>query len=37
MKPGEFLISLTVKDIGASMEFYEKPGFEKFGGDISQN
>ena len=37
MELGAFSISLTVKDIEVSKEFYEKLGFEFFGGDISQN
>jgi predicted lactoylglutathione lyase len=37
MDLGAFSISLAVKDIGASKEFYEKLGFEVFGGDITQN
>jgi catechol 2,3-dioxygenase-like lactoylglutathione lyase family enzyme len=37
MELGAFSISLTVKDIQASKDFYEKLGFEFFGGDISQN
>jgi catechol 2,3-dioxygenase-like lactoylglutathione lyase family enzyme len=37
MKLGAFSISLAVKDIEASREFYEKFGFEIFGGDASQN
>jgi lactoylglutathione lyase len=37
MKLGAFSISLAVKDIQASKAFYEKLGFEEFGGDISQN
>ncbi len=37
MNLGAFSISLTVKDIKASKEFYEKLGFVIFGGDISQN
>jgi catechol 2,3-dioxygenase-like lactoylglutathione lyase family enzyme len=37
MELGAFSISLTVKDIEASKTFYEKLGFEFFGGDISQN
>jgi lactoylglutathione lyase len=37
MELGAFSISLTVKDIKASKEFYEKFGFEIFGGDASQN
>ena len=34
---GAFSISLAVKDIKASKEFYEKLGFKILGGDISQN
>ena len=37
MELGAFSISLAVKDIEASRAFYEKLGFEPFGGDISQN
>ncbi|MHA1908983.1 MAG: VOC family protein [Candidatus Thorarchaeota archaeon] len=37
MQLGAFSISLAVKDIKASHEFYKKLGFEDFGGDISQN
>lgn len=37
MELGAFSISLAVKDIVASRAFYEKFGFEEFGGDISQN
>ena len=37
MELGAFSISLTVKDIAASRAFYEKLGFEQFGGDMSQN
>ena len=37
MKLGAFSISLTVKDIEASRSFYEKLGFEIFGGDATQN
>ena len=37
MELGAFSISLAVKDIHASKAFYEKLGFEAFGGDISQN
>jgi predicted lactoylglutathione lyase len=33
MKLGNFSVSLAVKDIAASREFYEKLGFKKFGGD----
>jgi catechol 2,3-dioxygenase-like lactoylglutathione lyase family enzyme len=34
---GAFSLSLAVKDIAASRDFYEKLGFKAFGGDISQN
>jgi lactoylglutathione lyase len=37
MELGAFSISLTVKDLGASRNFYEKFGFSSFGGDPSQN
>jgi lactoylglutathione lyase len=37
MELGAFSISLAVKDIQASKEFYEKFGFEAFGGEASQN
>ncbi|RZT23665.1 VOC family protein [Fictibacillus sp. BK138] len=37
MKLGAFSASLTVKDIHASKEFYEKLGFSTLGGDITQN
>ena len=37
MELGAFSISLAVKDIKTSKAFYEKLGFEVFGGDISQN
>lgn len=37
MELGAFSISLAVKDIQASRAFYEKFGFEIFGGDASQN
>jgi catechol 2,3-dioxygenase-like lactoylglutathione lyase family enzyme len=37
MELGAFSISLAVKNIEASREFYEKLGFEAFGGDVSQN
>ena len=33
MELGAFSISLTVRDLGVSREFYEKLGFEKLGGD----
>ena len=37
MDLGTFSISLAVKDIGKSKEFYEKLGFEVFHGEASQN
>jgi len=37
MHLGAFSISLAVKDIEASREFYEKLGFEAFDGDVSDN
>jgi lactoylglutathione lyase len=37
MNLGIFSISLTVKDIKASREFYEKLGFKKIHGDETQN
>lgn len=37
MNMGAFSISLAVKDIRASRDFYEKLGFTQFGGDIDQN
>ncbi len=37
MELGAFSISLAVKDIQASKSFYEKLGFQVFGGDITQN
>lgn len=37
MELGAFSISLAVKDIKVSKDFYEKLGFKEFGGDISQN
>ncbi|WHX98686.1 VOC family protein [Neobacillus sp. DY30] len=37
MKLGAFSVSLNVKDIHVSKEFYENLGFHVFGGDISQN
>ena len=36
MELGAFSISLAVKDLGASMAFYEKFGFKVFAGDASQ-
>lgn len=37
MDLGAFSISLAVKDIKASKDFYEKLGFKEFGGDVTQN
>ena len=37
MELGAFSVSLVVKDIQTSKVFYEKLGFETFGGDISEN
>jgi predicted lactoylglutathione lyase len=37
MDLGAFSVSLSVKDIKVSKEFYEKLGFTVFGGDITQN
>lgn len=37
MQLGAFSISLAVKNIKASKEFYEKLGFQEFGGNIEQN
>ncbi|MCE2612114.1 VOC family protein [Flavobacteriaceae bacterium D16] len=37
MELGTFSLSLTVKDINASLAFYQKLGFTKFHGDIEQN
>jgi lactoylglutathione lyase len=37
MQLGAFSISLTVKDLEASRQFYEKFGFTVFGGDPAQN
>jgi len=37
MELGAFSVSLTVKDIIVSKSFYEKIGFKKVGGNISQN
>ena len=37
MKLGNFSVSLTVKDLGASRAFYEKLGFRQVGGDAAQN
>ncbi|MHA7306499.1 VOC family protein [Arthrobacter sp. TMN-49] len=37
MQLGAFSVSLTVQDIHASVAFYEKLGFVKHVGDITQN
>jgi len=37
MKLGAFSISLSVKDIKASKEFYENLGFKVFAGDLEKN
>jgi len=37
MTIGAFSISLAVKDLSASRIFYEKLGFQIFGGDATQN
>ena len=37
MQLGAFSISLAVKDIKSSKDFYEKFGFQVFHGDITQN
>ncbi len=37
MQLGNFSVSLTVKDIHASRDFYEKLDFQEVGGDITQN
>jgi predicted enzyme related to lactoylglutathione lyase len=37
MKLGAFSISLAVKDLGTSKEFYEKLGFKVFAGEMEQN
>lgn len=34
---GAFSISLAVKDLGISKEFYEKMGFSVFGGSMDRN
>ena len=36
MQLGNFSISLTVKDINASKDFYEKLGFKMTGGDLKR-
>ena len=37
MELGAFSISLTVKNLEASRDFYQKLGFTKFGGNASEN
>ncbi|HZA21055.1 MAG TPA: VOC family protein, partial [Dehalococcoidia bacterium] len=37
MDLGAFAVSLAVKDLETSKKFYEKLGFESFGGDVQQN
>jgi lactoylglutathione lyase len=37
MQLGAFSVSLSVSDLAASKAFYEKLGFEVFGGDEAQN
>jgi catechol 2,3-dioxygenase-like lactoylglutathione lyase family enzyme len=37
MKLGAFSVSLAVKDIETSKNFYEKLGFEIFGGNAAEN
>lgn len=37
MKLGAFSISINVKDLKTSKEFYEKLGFKAFGGSMEQN
>ena len=37
MRLGNFSVSLTVKNLAASREFYEKLGFRSIGGDQAQN
>jgi len=37
MELGAFSVSLAVKDINASKDFYEKIGFEVIGGELEQN
>jgi lactoylglutathione lyase len=37
MKLGAFSVSLSVKDIRKSKEFYENLGFKTLGGDMDQN
>jgi lactoylglutathione lyase len=37
MRLGNFSVSLSVKNLGASRAFYEKLGFKAIGGDPAQN
>ena len=37
MKLGAFSLSLNVKDLNASKQFYEHLGFESFAGDFDKN
>ena len=37
MELGAFSVSLAVKDLQKSKDFYEKFGFKVFGGDVSEN
>lgn len=37
MELGSFSVSLSVKDLEVSKDFYEKLGFEQIGGDSSEN
>jgi catechol 2,3-dioxygenase-like lactoylglutathione lyase family enzyme len=37
MELGAFSVSLSVRDLAASREFYEKLGFTQFGGDPEEN
>ena len=37
MKLGAFSISLSVRDLKTSKQFYEKLGFKKFAGDMEKN
>lgn len=37
MKLGAFSLSLNVKDLSASRQFYEHLGFESFAGDFDKN
>ena len=37
MQLGNFSVSLAVRDIAASRDFYEKLGFTRFAGDASQH